>query len=934
MDAATGLIPVPGLSPQPPEPPPASIFNAEEFVRLLAGNLPLPREAYEVRGEMVCRGQEFARLVEVHDAVFHDPVDLSSTRFKRGLDLSGCRFRGGLTLANACVDGALLLDGAVFGAPADLPPDLALMRAIDARLTEGRRRVRGYRPLTAAERLRRLQLRRRRASQHRLRTRIAAAAKAQSAEQVTVADLTNLRVRGALSLMAAQVFGRFACAHADVEDDLRIDGARFGGDVVLRRSSLGELRTDGRAGAPPTRWSGLADAPCLVTGILDLTSARVQGDVRVIGASVRGESRLQAAEVHGNVLCRAAARWRTRLGAGAWFPGLQARGTVVLTGTRIQGDLNLRIAQIGGTLEARAGAWRFDVDGDVFVEDARVTAAADLRSARVRGRTMFTGAHVGAQVDLSGADLRGEVSLQGTSVGATLFCRAEEVGGRGVPCRIADRLWLLGTSIGGDLDLSGADVADELVLQNARIGQNLIARVMNGCRTRLGKEARLNGVKVTGAVIFSGASLEASAFFDDAQIGSSLSFEASRAEPGTEEPGTPCEIAQQLWMIGAAIGGNVSMSGASVGAELIMQSASVGHDLTLDGKAGVATVVGGDALLEGVRISGEMRLAGATVEKDLILEQASIGGTLGIVFDVLERAGWPVEPCRLGNVRASSISVGKDVVVMGARIGRTDPESPVPDPREGADFSDARIGGKFQLHKPDEGMESLRTRKAGIGVRKPDAAAERAVLAAAALERTHIQGDLRLARAEVKGDLVLYAAHISRDLDLRNARVGANVLCRSEPGRPKGRPLRASVRGAMLETVEISGDAELAALDVAGDLVFRDARIRGRLQLLPSDSAAADGGARVGGIIDLDAAEVAHAVLSGANVDPPPVAADDGRREQGPWHRRPRRWAMRVLRGGDPEPPETGRPAPGAIVLERATLRKLELRTPLPPRST
>jgi hypothetical protein len=945
------------------------VLSGVEFQQHLVGNEPLPSSLRQVLGPVSLRGCKIERLIEIRGVSFTQKVDFSNSTFERGLDLTGCQFLEKLVMANARVEGPLVLNKTVLGMKAEMPPDVRMLARHMDRLADRRRRLHPAPGATREERLRKLRLRlHARARMRQCRADIVEEMALRRPPLPTVADFTNLRVGGALSLVDAQVFGAIRCPHADIEDDFRIDGSWILGSLVLRRSSLGEFSTedyarptdddsaepqpsspDGAAAGEqiplpdpaPAALDGLsappagaveassvplrgeapehaARNPCFIGGDLDLTSTEVAGDIRLFGVSVRGRVSLQTAEIEGNVLCRAGQRYRTSLGE-AHFLGMRVKGTLAVAGVRIYRDLNLIGAQVGGGVHCNFHGWVPTLYGSVYGSNSRIGTDADFSLARIRGRVILDSAHVGGNANLSGATLGDRVTLQGATVGGTLFCRTSDPPARTLPCRVGGDLWLLGAEIRGDVDLSGADVKKELVLQNATVGHNLIANVRGDFGTRLQGEATLSAARVSGAVLWVGATLDETLTLDGAEIGTDLVFTASRED----ETVTPCTLRKKLTMHSATVGGSVRISGATIEGKLEMQSATVGHHVHLCSAEGVRTVVKHGANLEGIRVSGDLRVAGATVEGALVVERASIGGNLKVVFDLVRTPEWGLERTCLGSLQGESASVGKDLVLMGAVVGCT---AECAGWRRGADFSGIRVGGKLQFHRPEEGKDNLQAQKSSVEPLQIGEEREAQLIIQAEGERAEIHGNLMLPRAEVTGDLVLDDLVVHGDLDLRNARVGANLFCRAGAKRPEHGPRQPTARRADLEALEVSGDAELITLATTEDLVLRDCRIRGQLRLAAENEA--DGLARIGGTLDLDAAEIAHAVLSGANLSatlPIRAAASDPNAPRGL-----KGWVLRVLSGGRPEHCAAPRPARGILVLERASVRKLEIREPLP----
>lgn len=720
-----------------------------------------------VKGDVNLAGETIEDPVVVKNVTFTGKVDFSECRFERGVDLTGCRFEGGLILKDACIEGPLILDKMVIG---------TMIHRIIASLDEGRRRARSDRSEPREERIQKVRRRiRRRRSQ-------------QCWRKQSVAEFTNLRVAGRLSMMEASVFGDLSCNHAEIEDDFRIDQTRIYGDLLLRRTSLGEVCTDWKK----RYLNADTTVGCRVDGRLDLTSAKVNGDVRLIGVDIGGELTLQATDIDGNLLCRANEQLRTRLRNGAWLRGVHVKGTVDLGGTWLHGGLDLITADISGNLAcSTSGKWFFTMDGDAQLDGAKIAGDADFQ----------------------GANFEGKLSLQNTSIGGTLFCRATQDLEKNLPCKIAKDAWLLGAVVAGDVDISGAHIGGQLSMQNARVGQNLLARTMGSLRTEIEGGAWLLGVTVAGAVDLSGTHIVGDLTMESAEVRSI--------------------VARFMGDFPTQIEGNADLNE-------------------------------GNADLSGVRVFRSAEFFGTIIQGDLALDGASIDGDLMVAFDLNDADNWKAKNSRVGGeIHAKSAKIGKRVILAGLNAGSTRREgnasaegkrknsTPMIEEHT-VDFAGAHINGKFLLRSKVLVKEHLQSKKPEFVVKEISDDRKAELLEQPCLSQTKIQGNLRLTRANMFGDIVLDAGIIEGKLDLRDANVQANINCTPidvgsswEPIIGFSRePIRASVYEVDLETLDTVGDINLTGLDITGldingdskldgDLNLRGARVRGRLELFP-----------------------------------------------------------------------------------------------------
>jgi hypothetical protein len=832
-------------------------LTKEEITSLILRGGVIEKSGYRVLGDVDLSGEKVEGRLKIQGVVFTGAVNFSHCRFERTLDLSKCTFEKKLDLTGARIEGSLLLDNVTFGVMREPAQDLTMIKRIVERLKEGRRRIRSDRSEPREERMRKIALQcRRRASLRRWNEQLRKA-EAEQAKLPTVAEFNNLHVAGSLSMVESPVFGHFFCNYADVEKDFRVDRSWIFGDLKLRRSSLGEFRTD----AVPTH----NQRPCRVDGKLDFTAAQVGGDIRLIGVILGDELGLQTANVGGNLLCRSAAKRRARLKNGAWLFGVKVRGSVDFSGTLLREGLILGTGDIGGSLLCLSiNNWSFKMDGD-----------ADLSNMKV-----------GASIFLYNARLQGDV-------------------------------YLVGTATGGDLDFSGTYFAKNLFLQNISIGAALLARATNNLKKNF-----------------------------------------------------PCEVEQKLWLLGATITGAVDISGLHCGGDLIMQNASIGQTLLANIMGGVQTVIGGNAILNGMRVSGAVEFLGAVLHGDLDLSGTSIGDDLKVAFELDYANNWQIVGTVIDKkIQAESAKIGKRVILMGLVVGSINHDDSFA--REGnpqdensarrrelgsANFAGIQINSSFLLHTDDLVRELLKSKTSGYPPKEITQERRLKLLIEARRERAVIHGDLQLARAQIGSGVTLDGAIIDGELNMQDAAVRANITCRPVPMEASNNPVRAHVRKADLENLDITGDVDLTGLTILEDLILRDARVRGRLELYPFQKKGGSHGGYekkrspdlsphstskpditdIGGALHMDAAEVSHVIVSGESFG--------GRPAKQTWWDRVKNtfkilWEQGLLlligyliRGGFRER-NTGSGEhleKDAIVLERATIGRLEIIRPLP----
>jgi uncharacterized protein YjbI with pentapeptide repeats len=920
-------------------------MTGEELADLVRRGSSCTWNGLTISGDVDLAAVEIARTFRIRDARFTGTVNLSQARFERGADFTGCHFQK-LILSDARIEGPLLLDDVELGTPKEPEPDVDRMQRIITTLKEGRQRARSNRSDSKDKRLKQIKLQLRRRATRVLWEERSRKAQAEHQEPTIVADLNNLRVAGCVSLMNARVFGSLYCTHAGIEDDFRIDRSHIHGDLKLRRANLGELCSDGGMRLPDAGPGAESHGmPCRIDGELDLTSAHVGGDVRLLGVSIGKELSLQTAEIKGNLLCRTRElshadrkiQVRSRLGHSAWLLGARIGGTVDFGGTRIYGILSLGTATLGGGLEgSHSGKWALTVHGDIDLTNAHLAASCSFTDSGIRGSANLSGARIGSDLSFTGARVAGDLLLQNASIGGNIFLTATSYRKQNVSCKIQKYALLLGADVTGNVNVSGAWIG-HLVLQNAKIGNNVYATVLSGLRTHIESEMSLDNASVGANIYMIGTHVGGHLTLQNASVGGTFFCTAT----SDLAENLPCHISTKAWLLGASFSGSIDIGGAHICGNLIMQSVKVGQDLQAKIMGGFRTQVDGDVFLNGARIAGVAEFAGPALQRKLILENALIEGGLLVSFGFTDFPSWNIVRAHIGSgIHADSATIGKRVMLVGLDVCEEPGHACLESALEGraVDFSGAQVNGAFSLYSPDVAQGILESQKAGFVASVLPEDQERDLLTQARRELTAIRGDLRLRRAEVLGGIVLDGCTITGDLDLQDANVRANITCRPVELTSSGELARASVDRADFETLNLTGDLNLTGLAIDGDLILRDTRIRGRLELHPAD--AGNGRpeeeiASIGGALRLDAAEISHIVVSGRSfgqrLEPERSLWERiASNVRTAWRREDYLLIMFFLRGGNPEEEVSFANTRADIVLERATVGRLEIVDPLP----
>lgn len=350
-----------------------------------------------------------------------------------------------------------------------------------------------------------------------------------------------------------------------IPDRLDLEGCRELRDVGLIHCRFAE--------APLLRSAGLRNlflAGSRLPGLFG-DGLEARGSVVMRGGEVTGELRLLGAKLGGNLDCSGARllaekNARDNPGYALSADGLEARGDVVLDDVEAIGEVRLVGAKVGGDLNCLRARFRAEKNARgnpgraLFADRLEARGGVFLGDVEATGVVRLLGAKLGGALDCSGAQFRAEKDARGDPGHALL----------------ADRLEARGGVLLGDVEAAG-----EVRLLGAKLGGNLSCI---GARFRAESDARGNP-------------------------GRALSADRLEARGGMVLRGV--EATGEVWLVGAKLGGDLDCNGARFWVEKDARG-DPGHALAADGLE-----VGGGVVLRGVEAIGEVRLLGAKLGGDL-----------------------------------------------------------------------------------------------------------------------------------------------------------------------------------------------------------------------------------------------------------------------------------------------------------------------------
>jgi hypothetical protein len=443
--------------------------------------------------------------------------------------------------------------------------------------------------------------------------------------------LTGAVIRGALDLPGATVTALVELTGCTFDEPIDL----YAADLVGWR--LTRCTLPGLGAASLRARSELALQVCTVTGPVVLPDARIEGPLRLI------DTRLHTAD--GPALVGVRMVIRGVLDAR----GLQAEGQVRLAGARVDGNIDLRGAQLACLGGDALGAAGVQIGGNLRFD----------REFTAHGRMVLAGASVAGDAVFSGATLRGTTNPDECAVLVLPRGSADPSA-----ALVADRIAVNGNLVldagftaAGSVRVTNARIGGYLRLSGSTLGSPVEPTTDNGDHSRPVPVAlAADGIEVRG------------------------DLEARRTRTGTGDFG-PLQAHGQVRLAGAQVHGSASLTGARL------------HGPGLD-------VLFADRL----RVGGSLFLRGVVAEGSIRLHQAHIGSTLDCTGARLDaprrRPDGSIKP----SLDARAATIGKDIYASRGFTATGGVRLSVAEVSKSANFDGARLGGS------GKGVWALRAR--------------------------------------------------------------------------------------------------------------------------------------------------------------------------------------------------------------------------------
>jgi hypothetical protein len=490
---------------------------------------------------------------------------------------------------------------------------------------------------------------------------------------------------------------------------------------------------------------------CVFRGHADLRNIRLDKSVDLSGSHFEQNLSLEGAHVGGSLLLN---------------------GVHVQRGTPARSTVSLGLLRVRGNLMALG-----------FVAETKT----DLACARIGGDVQFGRAHITGGLSLETAGIKGSLTAPRLVVERSA---AGQQPGRG-----DGSLFLAGIDVAGQVNLCGAQVADDVLLYSARVKCGICLGVASPHRHKITAPNLLSS-ELGGADV------------QPTHIGGNLSLRGAR-------------VVFSVDLNEAQIDGDVDIQDAVIDGDLVCNAAAIGTAAVHDEEGKQTAPARGQVLLAGTRVSGHVGLSGTQIQRDLILVSTEVkGGLYGRPYD---RGGGqePLPAVIHGDLLLGSASLGGTVSFLRARV-RGDVQGSAAVVSGLVDFSRAVIGGQVLWENATITGDLLFI--AAIVGKWFDKEGHLAVPD----EVTATTGDVRLGGARVSGQVSLRGADVRGTLFLQSANIQGGLYCRPWDDYEDGKSLPTTVgRDAQFASLQVAGGAQCEGMHIAGDLWFQTSRVVG-----------------------------------------------------------------------------------------------------------
>jgi len=383
---------------------------------------------------------------------------------------------------------------------------------------------------------------------------------------LTPADSQRTKILGEVSLRGARVTGGSDFSAVMIKRDLILDGA-----VIADNLCCTTVRFT-PAGAEKPEWFHPE-----VTGDVSLRRAEVSGDIDFEGINVTGSLIMDGSVIRGGFSCRSLTESKTTIGKGASCDGIKVGRDAIFTEARICHALRLSASVVEGNLccdlievnepepepdsTARPTGQPLAGNGDAWMLNVKVSGQVVLNGATIDGNLNLRNADIKDGLDLTPADSRR------TKIGHNVYLRGARVTGRSDFSAVI---------IDGGLQLDGAVIAGNLYCTAVPF-MPAGAEKQEWLRPEVARYVSLHRAEVSGDINFGAVIIRGDLDLDGAVIAGNLFCAAELFTPtGAEKPEwLGLEVTGDVSLHSVEVSGDINFEGINIDGKLIMDGSVI-----------------------------------------------------------------------------------------------------------------------------------------------------------------------------------------------------------------------------------------------------------------------------------------------------------------------------------------------------------------------
>ena len=322
---------------------------------------------------------------------------------------------------------------------------------------------------------------------------------------------------------------------------------------------------------------------------------------------------------------------------------LRSSHHISLAGSRLLATLSADSMDIAGDVSLGSQAHFLDVNlsnsdirGQVDASDARIDGGLDLGSIRVRNGVYLSGGNF-AEIDLVGSVIGGDVDLNRAS-------SPDKVNMNGM--KVSGNVFMGGKAGFGAIELTGADISGNLEMEEVAVNALADLNSLKVGDNILMSKSTIDELELTGAVI------DGQLDMDGAVIKQTLRLNGAK-------------VCDNIYMRSGARFSEIDLTNGVIDGQLIIADAKVAGTLTMNNAR-----IGGDFLLQDQAEVADITMSGALISGQLNVDNASVTGKCDISNAKINRSAYFSNGAEISELDLHGALIGGELVLDRSRVTR------------------------------------------------------------------------------------------------------------------------------------------------------------------------------------------------------------------------------------------------------------------------